>query len=459
MALLLIQNRGECPEEAFTLMGASLSRSDDGLLGQFGSGAKLAICTLLRMGKRVIIYSGKTRMEFKCRTIEISDDIESQQKERVFVQYGGTSTRKEDLGWVVDMGAIDWKCNLDMAIREFAANAIDHTVKRGDDLKEARANRDLCVEIVPDGLRKAQKGFTRVYIESCEKCEEYVDALPRKFLQFSNQPLNQPIMPKINPLNKKVQVYLCGAFVCELKDSADSMFDYNFRKDQIAIDESRNLGEYAARAAIAKLYKDAPAVTLSKVFQALLDGVACLETGLDTYYIKPDWSGARDSQKTRWQDAWASCHADDAVICSGQSNVVEKYAKQKGYVLGSVSNSSWVECASQYGIKTITDVLDVDEREGRVTQPPTLEAEAAFVKASQFMADRDLLDTPCTVCGFTEEKSETEAYYRESVVYIRTDVFDNLESLCIEQLAKHNVRTNSARMTSDVLLLACVRSM
>lgn len=43
MAQLLIQSRGVAPTESFTLLGASLSRNEDDLLGQFGSGAKLAI--------------------------------------------------------------------------------------------------------------------------------------------------------------------------------------------------------------------------------------------------------------------------------------------------------------------------------------------------------------------------------------------------------------------------------
>jgi hypothetical protein len=59
---LLIQNKGEAPIEAFTLLGASLSRADDGLIGQFGSGAKLAVTALLRAGFKVTVYCGLTRM-------------------------------------------------------------------------------------------------------------------------------------------------------------------------------------------------------------------------------------------------------------------------------------------------------------------------------------------------------------------------------------------------------------
>ena len=129
---MLIQNRGVAPTEAYTLMGSSGSRAHGNLIGQVGSGAKLAIVTLLRAGKKVTIYCGKTRMEFKTKSIIINDGLEERREDQVYVQYGGTSKKKQDLGWTLGMGQMDWECNLDMAIREFVANAIDRTDKEGE---------------------------------------------------------------------------------------------------------------------------------------------------------------------------------------------------------------------------------------------------------------------------------------------------------------------------------------
>jgi hypothetical protein len=182
---LLIQNRGEAPVEAFTLLGASLSRSDGGLIGQFGSGAKLAITTLLRKGLKVTIYTGLTRLEFKTKVITINDGIEERQERQVYVQFGGTSKKKLDLGWVVGFGELDWDGE-DMAIREFVGNAIDRTIKQGDSVRDAHTDRDLAVEIVSEDARRAQAGYTRVFIEANEACENYVDELPRRFLHFTN---------------------------------------------------------------------------------------------------------------------------------------------------------------------------------------------------------------------------------------------------------------------------------
>ena len=49
----------------------------------------------------------------------------------------GTSKRKQDLGWTLGMGQVDWSNNVNMAIREFVANAIDRTVKQGDSVRDA----------------------------------------------------------------------------------------------------------------------------------------------------------------------------------------------------------------------------------------------------------------------------------------------------------------------------------
>ena len=280
---LFIQNRGVAPVEAFTLLGASLSRDESSLIGQFGSGAKLAITTLLRAGLNVTIFCGKTRLDFKTKPITISDGIVEKEEQQVYVQFGGTSKKKLDLGWTLGMGALDWR-NSDMAIREFVANAIDRTVKQGDSVKDAHTDCDLHIGLVEDERVRAQDGYTRVFIDANEECEKYVANLNKHFLHFTSIPISQQILPKEG--RGKSRIYLEGVFVCELKDSADALCDYNFRKGQIEIDESRNLNEYVVRAAIGRLYKNADVPDLVRVLTALDRGEACLETGLDAYYMK-----------------------------------------------------------------------------------------------------------------------------------------------------------------------------
>ena len=66
---LCIQNPGVAPVEGFTLLGVSTTRDCgvEGTIGQFGSGNKHAINVLLRAGLKVIVYCGKTRLDFQTR--------------------------------------------------------------------------------------------------------------------------------------------------------------------------------------------------------------------------------------------------------------------------------------------------------------------------------------------------------------------------------------------------------
>lgn len=431
MSYLLVQSKGECPIEGYTLLGASLSRNEQSLIGQFGSGSKLAICALLRKGLKVIIYSGRTRMEFRHKTVEISDDVSTKQEEQVYIQFGGTTKKKQDLGWTLGYGAMDWQ-DEGMATREFVSNALDSTVKRGIKVKDAFMDRDLAIEIVDDSSVRAQAGYTRVFIEANDKVTEYVDELPRRFLHFTNTDLGRNILPKVGD-RKKAQIYLNGVFVCELKNSADSLCDYNFASDQIKIDESRNLEEYTARAAIARLYRDANVDDLVRIFTALDRGVSCLETSLDAYYLKNHgWESEIESERRRenWRAAWEKVN-HDSVACGLDQARIGEFAQRKGYHLGIIKESSWLDAIKDHGVPTVGDVLDDNERKGHTITAPTLEAIDAVNKVWGWITATDLIDTEkCPkphVKGFdevTDAESDCFGFYKpgRDEVYLRNDL-------------------------------------
>jgi hypothetical protein len=468
MAQLLIQNKGEAPVEAFTLLGASLSRSDDGLIGQFGSGAKLAITTLLRLGRKVTVYCGLTRMEFKTKTILINDGIEEQQKQQVYVQFGGTSKRKLDLGWVLDFGAIDWK-DVDMAYREFVSNAIDRTIKSGDTVADAHTNCDLIVDIVDDDTQRAQAGFTRVYVEADDKCQEYVDDLRHKFLQFSaGYNPTKRILPKLGD-RRKAQIYYNGVFVRELGGHPDSFADYNFTGNQITIDESRNLDEYSVRAAIARLYRDASHDNVVKFLRAVDRGEDCLETKLDSHYLKPNtWSDSEQQKKT-WQEAWETVHGDK-VACSQNDGVVGEIARRKGFQLGVVAEPSMMEVIKSFDIPTTDTVLDGAERQGRVVTAPTFEAIDAVKLVWSWVETAELLDPEkCPmpkIKGFneiTDAESECLGFVKPGgdTVYLRNDLGgDMLLEAALEEVSHYVTgSTDCSRDFQNFLMRLLIRLM
>lgn len=454
---LVIQNRGVAPIEAFTLLGASMSRAEDNLIGQFGSGAKLAITTLLRKGHEVTVYCGLTCMQFKTKEIVIEDGVSTKTEQQVYIQFAGTSRRKQDLGWVLGYGELDW-VNEDMAIREFVANAIDHTVKNGQNINDAFIDRDLAVEIVDEQYRGAKTGYTRIFISSNEACERYVEELPKRFLHFSGGDLGKTIMPKANrnvtPGSRKAMIYVGGVFVAEFTNGEDALCDYNLPADSIKIDESRNLNAFYLRAAIAERYQDAGIDDLARIFRALDSDQVTLEGGLDPYYLSPSsWSGASDKQLQTWQAAWTMVHGNK-VACKDTDKVVGEFARRKGHTLAILNESSWLEAIQKYGIKTAGDMLDINEKSGRTVTAPTFEAIDAVREVWGWVEATDLMpeDTAMpTIKGFDEimdGESETLGFYEDDTVYIRNDLGGQmLLETALEEVA-HYI-TNAADNSRD----------
>ncbi len=427
---LLIENLGLAPIESFTLLGASGSRGDNNLIGQFGSGAKLAIVALLRRGLTVTVYSGLSRMEFLTRPIEIED----RQEEQVFIQFSGTSTKRLDLGWTLGFGAMDWE-DEGMAVREFISNAIDRIVKDGGNLEE-----DVRVELVPDGLKKARSGYTRVFIEANEVVSAYLDDLPRRFLHFSDLDPTQSMLSKQDGYTK-TQIYYNGVWVCELENTAPSLRDYNFTGSQIKIDESRNLNEYVARSAIAELYRDASVNDLARIFGTLNRHESWMEHSLDALYLQSNtWEDSHKQRCANWMLAWAQVHGDDAVACQELHGTDSKTAKKKGYDLGKVT-FSWLNTVKEYGIPTANSVLDEKERGGRILHAATRPVQTAVDKVFGWIREVNLDSKPQPDVGcFTEDDPDTVCtnFVNDGTVFLYRDLEgEEAIEVALEVLAKY----------------------
>jgi hypothetical protein len=182
--------------------------------------------------------------------------------------------------------------------------------------------------------------------------------------------------------------------VRELSDSPDSLCDYNFTGSQIKIDESRNLDEYQARAAIGRLYRDASVDDLVRLFRALSRSESWLETALDSYYIKPNAYASecdRERQRKNWLEAWEIVNGD-AVACHTNNGIVGEFARKKGHDLAVIDESSMVDVVKEYGVPTVDDVLNDNERKGRTITAPTFEAIDAVNTVWGWITGTDLLD-------------------------------------------------------------------
>jgi len=429
---LCIQNPGVAPVEGFTLLGVSTTRDCgvEGTIGQFGSGNKHAINVLLRAGLKVIVYCGKTRLDFQTRDEEVDDGIVRKPIKRVVCKLGGTSTRTIDLGWVLDFGAIDWT-DLGMALREFISNAVDRTIREENGaFIPAMLDGRLAVTPVCDEKAKAKDGYTRVYVEINEGVQRYYDELPKRFVHFSHDPsqVGRSFLPKANRnLNGKqtAMIYRAGVFVREIEEcSDDSVYDYNFKPTELQIDECRNSSEYTIKAAIAKLYRKASAPELVPVFNALVDQKSTFEGSLDSHYICPSWETPKEEQQQAWQTAWQAVAAD-AVMC-GPSPTIAEFVQRKGHDTKIINAPGIVEAASRFGIKTDSKVLTESEKNGREKTPATEAAQAAVNEAWGWLTQYNLTnDTEKPVVGCFRDVmnggTRTLGFCDETGVYIADD--------------------------------------
>ena len=432
MTYLLVQNPGVAPVEGFTLLGVSTTRDCgvEGAIGQFGSGNKHAINVLLRAGLKVVVYCGKTRLDFQTRDDEIDDGLIRKPVKRVMCKMGGTSTRTIDLGWVLDFGAIDWT-DLGMALREFVSNAIDRTVREENgEFVPAILDERLLVGSVGDEKLKAKDGYTRVYVEMNAEVQRYLDQLPRRFLHFSADPsqVKRSFLPKDGRNlhgTKTAVIYRAGVYVREIEESVDeSVYDYNFKTHELQIDECRNSSDYTIKVAIAKLYRSASVTELISVFDALANAKPVFEARLDPYYICPSYDTPKEEHKKNWQQAWQAVAAD-AVMC-GPSPTIAEFVGRKGHAVRTLQAASFVNAAAQFGITTEHKVLTGNEKNGFEKMRPTEAAQAALDEVWGWLTQYNFtanVEKPAVGCfrSLMDAGSRTLGFCDETAIYVADD--------------------------------------
>ena len=461
---LLIQNKGEAPIEGYTVLGYSSTRNCgvDGVIGQFGSGAKHAVNLCLRHGLAVWVYCGKTRLEFALDKEVVNDGLSDETVHHVVYRKNSSGTYKR-AGWILDFGVLDWD-DVGMGIREFISNAIDRTLREGGGL----ADNHLSIKIVDDKDRRAKVGCTRVYVAMSDEVREYFGQLGKRFLHFSDNPgaAKPGILTKAGRAPEGgdgAVIYREGVYVRTL--SGQSLFDYNFSKDQIKIDECRNSSEYYIKKAISQLLGNADTATVATVLRSAAEGTELLETQLDADYMFGDYcSNPTETQADIWARAWEVAAGPDAVVCNDTFG--HAYVQGKGYkprVVGKLAST----LKKVSGIKTADSVLTADERQGRTILPPSSDAIEAVDWAWDLFETANLTggkERPPVNCFQEISKAGCipSGFYKDGGVFIHTDIANDgqnneLRKTALEELTHYITgATDASRDFQNLLLDALV---
>ena len=425
---LCVQNPGVAPVEGFTLLGVSTSRGETGTIGQFGSGAKHAINTLLR-GSEADDRLRKNALKITTRDETVNDGLVTKAIKRVVCKLGGTSSKTLDMGWCLDFGSIDWT-DLSMALREFVANAVDRTVREKTDFLPSLHNGDLRVMIVED-RRAGRGGYTRVYVEASPDVQRFYGELPRRFLHFSPRPVvGQGVAPaegRSQSRGQTAMIYKEGVFVREIEGEAASIYDYNFHGDELQLDESRNSSEYEVKASAAQLFRKATAGQMVEVFKSLLAQQKTYEASFDGFYVARTWGEIEPEQKAAWQKGWEFAAGPDTVMCDALLTHTIEFVRRKGFCPKPIEATSWLMAAQRCGIKTVFSVLDGYERGGQEIIPATSAAVEAVNIVWSWLQQVNMIQgkqKPAVACfrQCMEAGEELMGFYRDGTVYLKEGI-------------------------------------
>lgn len=252
---ILIENEGVCPVESFTLLGASTKRGSDAI-GQFGSGTKHGIITLLRMGIEFRIFLGEHELSVTTQVRKLKDKV-----------YNEVVIDGQPLGWTTDFGGLDWTDET-MAVREFICNAIDEVGWEKTNVASADE---------PEAI--ADK--TRVYIKMTAKIGGYFTTLSEKFLHVTGKQ-DQSVIEKEKM--SEVKFYRRGVLVGISHNIGK--YDYNL---YFKLDESRNIVEGEASRTVVRYLWRRPDICLQAWRRESENKLYTYEQSIN-WWLVSDWT-------------------------------------------------------------------------------------------------------------------------------------------------------------------------
>lgn len=481
-AYLKIENPGVAPTAAFTLLGASTKRdtSSGQTIGKFGTGNKHGIAVCLRNKLSPMIFAGTLKMEFGTRPEKMENHVFN----RVVVKYGGKDEQgvsrraTEDLGFVVEHGAVDWQ-GVDLALREFVSNALDRAVEEGelnflsqlsanegsDFVQEAMKNntwqyysvkdqlskyretaqdfKNVTIEVVSANQVRARAGYTRIFVPLNDEVFKFYNNLSKWFLHFTEpESLHLQVLPKRNRSITSEQgavIYRRGVRVREVPNA--SLFDYNL--EDLKLDESRQVDNWLVSHEAAKAFSQSDESILAALFQTFLDNRKVWEHSFDNYGLEKGI--ANKDASDRWVKAFARVAGDNGVLSTVDGG---KLAARKGFTIVNAPEH-FVTAAIKYGVPTPQTVLTADEKNGREIFEATPQAIEAVDFAWSLVLKHKLsngknrpeVKTYRQIMNFG---SQTLGFYNNNTVYLNLDLCDGGDGLnhqllmtAFEEVAHH----------------------
>lgn len=435
MQYLMIENDTVAPIESFTVMGLSTARGVDGKIGQFGTGNKFGILTLLRAGYTPYIFCGNEKLFFATENAVMGSN---HAYKKVTLKQGQKAPK--DLGWSVDFGALDWT-NIHMGLREFVSNAIDQSTWFGT---------HICISDNP----RAKSGTTRIFVELTHDVKAFYDAIPDLFLHAVGKE-NEQILKKNKP--GKTKIYREGVLVRVVNGDGepDGLFDYNAKACDIQIDEARNMSNSTVMQTVGKiLSRDKEAI--ASILRASIKGDKVWEHKIPYYYYETYGSGKKDN----FVEAFKAVCGDTMLT---NNRVEADVAARKGFTSTLVEGAMF-DVLKECGVKTTESVISEVEKTGDTILDPTPKTVETFNRVWGWITDLNIT--------MGKSKPELKSFestmnagtlkmgrYLDNTIFINTQFEENPQTM-LEEIAHHITgATDNSRDFQDYVFLVATNAM
>ena len=375
---LKIKNQGTVGRKFYELIGASNKRnrmSDPNVIGNKGSGAKLAVVPLLRLGLDVAVSSSDSDGEYILRYDTQEVDLGSRKASQIIFDYGAGNRFPSQLtleafrDWDRPIGDDDMK--VFKALREYIANAWDE-------------DKNFTVEFV-DVIVQASPGTSVAYLTATDEVRHILEHLPRYFKLLTKEKPRfathtGAILSKSEP--GVTRLFSQGVLVDCKKLHYTSVFDYSL-DDKWLLSEERVIREWSDyQGAVGSLWFHINDITLIRelmgaIFSSEDDGR--LERAAIGSFKTP-WS----DNSVLWLQAWRELFGEKALIGVGVVQT-DQTARDTGWIVVDNVPYDIRKFLQTCGIRNASDVVPKvpkpDEKPDWVEIVPTLQQQGWFDEA------------------------------------------------------------------------------
>jgi hypothetical protein len=405
MNYLMIRNSGLAPIEAFTILGLSTAQGEADKIGQFGSGSKHGILTLMRSNVPFRIFIGEDELVFSTHPATMAG------KDYLEVRYSFQG-QSHKTGMCLDFGALDWD-TVSMSLREFICNALD----QGESIHD-------CVFLSESAAPHPEE--TRIFVSAEHgDVSEYWKNIRERFLHFDGLE-NEPIIPS---RSKTTQFYRRGVYVTESKGETPPLFTYNFQDGRI--DESRNLDGVAVSSIAARLLVKSQC-HLSEVFLSFTEKKVWEHMIGDSLYYNcnPQEKGIGVAA---WEATWGTLPFS---VGAEQAKILD--AKKIAHRSVPVGWGTYLRYCGVPDAKSLLSQLDemnADEVEATESAMDTFRRVWRWLESVRLTEGKVF---PAVKCFSMPMKNGSEkcGYYKDGTVYLNLD-YDTNEQTALEELSHY----------------------